>query len=291
MKYFLSLIIMISSMTSGKDLDSLKKLILQKFNNDGAHFALCFEEFDNKNNSIFINQDETFHAASMMKTAVMAAVFNEVVNKKFNLSDSMLIKNDFISIVDSSHYSMELSVDGGENMYDYIGKKRTIYDIVYDMITVSSNLGANLLIDLVGARNVMNCLKINLVSGVVVLRGVEDQKAFDAGLNNTVTANGLYLLFKKLGRLDLVSPKASKEMLSILMDQKFNLLIPKYLPNNVKIAHKTGSITGVRHDGGIVYLPDGRSYILVILSDRITVPDKSSETIAEVSHLIYEYMQ
>jgi beta-lactamase class A len=282
---------MISSITLGKDLDSLKQSIIQKFNNDGAHFALCFEEFGNSKNSIFINEEKTFHAASTMKTAVMAAVFNEAEDKKFKLSDSMLIKNDFISIVDSSHYSMELSSDGGENMYDYIGQKRTIHDIVYDMITVSSNLGTNLLIDLIGSSKVMNFLRANSIPGVVVLRGVEDQKAYDAGLNNKVTAKGLYILFKKMGDLNLVSQNASKEMLSILMDQKFNDLIPKYLPGNVKVAHKTGSITGVKHDGGIVYLPDGRSYILIILSDNVTVPDRSAETIADVSRMIYEFMK
>lgn len=282
---------MISSITLGKDLDSLKQSIIQKFNRDGAHFALCFEEFGNNKNSIFINQDVTFHAASTMKTAVMAAVFNEAEYKKFNLTDSMLIKNDFISIVDSSHYSMELSADGGENMYEYIGQNRTIYDIVYDMITVSSNLGTNLLIDLIGPSKVMDFLRANSIPGIVILRGVEDQKAFNAGLNNKVTAKGLYLLFKKLGCLNLVSQNASKEMLSILMEQKFNNLIPKYLPDNVRIAHKTGSITGVKHDGGIVYLPDGRSYILIILSDNISVPEKSAETIAEVSQMIYEFMK
>jgi beta-lactamase class A len=57
----------------------------------------------------------------------------------------------------------------------------------------------------------------------------------------------------------------------------------------VKVAHKTGWITGVHHDCGIVFLPDGRKYVLVLLSKKLENEDAGVETMAKVSRTIYEW--
>jgi beta-lactamase class A len=55
------------------------------------------------------------------------------------------------------------------------------------------------------------------------------------------------------------------------------------------VAHKTGSITGVQHDSGIVYLPDGRKYVLVVLSKDLKDAKKGIEAIARISKIIYDH--
>jgi beta-lactamase class A len=125
---------------------------------------------------------------------------------------------------------------------------------------------------------------------IKVLRGVEDQKAFDQGLNNTTTAHDLMLLFDKMAKGDLVSHEASNEMMQVLLEQHFNEIIPALLPNTVKVAHKTGSITGVQHDSGIVIMPDGRKYVLVILSDQLKDVPAAIKAMAGVSKMVYDYM-
>ncbi len=90
----------------------------------------------------------------------------------------------------------------------------------------------------------------------------------------------------------LVNAAASKEMIRILLDQKFNNIIPALLPADVKVAHKTGYITGIHHDSGIVFLPDGRKYVLVLLSRFDPADEKEAiKAMAGVSKLIYDYMQ
>jgi beta-lactamase class A len=79
-------------------------------------------------------------------------------------------------------------------------------------------------------------------------------------------------------------------MIRILMDQKFNEIIPARLPAEVRTAHKTGSITGVRHDSGIVMLPDGRKYVLVLLSKDLKDEAAAESALAGVSEMIYKYM-
>lgn len=79
-------------------------------------------------------------------------------------------------------------------------------------------------------------------------------------------------------------------MINILLDQKFNDKIPAKLPKNVKVAHKTGWITGVNHDAGIVFLPDGRKYVLVLLSKELENDKAAVKSMAKVSRMIYDYV-
>ncbi|MBK8506561.1 MAG: serine hydrolase [Saprospiraceae bacterium] len=202
----------------------------------------------------------------------------------------MIRKNQFYSIVDSSNYKLSATDDSEQELYTQIGSKKTIYDLVYKMIIMSSNLATNIVIDLVDAKRVTKTMRELGASRIEVLRGVEDTKAYEAGLSNTTTASDLLVIYEQLATGQLVSKQANQTMIDILLDQNFNEIIPAQLPAEVKIAHKTGSITGVHHDSGIVFLPDGRKYVLVLLSKNLEDFDHGTQTLADVSGMIYKYM-
>lgn len=268
-------------------IESTKTAIEAKLKNVEGEFAVAFKDLQT-GKTLFINEKENFHAASTMKTPVMIEVFKQAKAGKFKLIDSILVKNEFKSIVDGSPYSMDIADDSGDGMYKMIGKKMTIYDLTYQMIIVSSNLATNILIDLVDAKNANETMRKLGAKDIQVLRGVEDQKAFDKGLSNTTTAYDLMLIFEKIAQNNVIDKKSCEEMRKILFDQKFNEIIPEKLPKNVKVAHKTGSITGVQHDSGIIYLPDGRKYVLVLLSKKLKNADAGVKVLAEVSEMIYD---
>lgn len=161
--------------------------------------------------------------------------------------------------------------------------------MVFRMITESSNLATNILIDQVGAKNVMKTMKAMGANDIRVLRGVEDTKAFERGMNNTVTAHDLMLIFKHLAEGTAVDRASSEAMIDILKAQRFNSVIPAELPKDVVVAHKTGSIDGICHDSGIVFLPDGRSYVLVLLSGDVE-ETAAKKTLSTVSRLVYDYV-
>ena len=125
---------------------------------------------------------------------------------------------------------------------------------------------------------------------IQVLRGVEDGKAFERGLNNTTTAYDLMVIYDKIASHQVVNPKACDEMIGVLLDQKHNSIIPALLPKGVKVAHKTGSITGVHHDSGIVFLPDGTKYVLALLSKNLENDPAATGAMARVSEMIYQYV-
>ena len=289
--FFIIIFFMLSLIKmQAQNLESLKTKIDSIFKSLDGDFAIAFKVVDDRKSSILINEKMIFHAASTMKTPVMIEVFKQAAENKFNLDDSIEIKNEFTSIVDDSIYSLDITDDSGEELYNFIGKKKTIRQLVFDMITVSSNLATNILIELVGAKNTTETLRSIGANDIKVLRGVEDNKAFQLGLNNVVTAFDLMLMYQYLAKHELVSHEASKEMIDILLQQKHNSRIPAKLPPDVKVAHKPGSITGVGHDSGIIFLPDGRKYVLVLLSKNVKDEKAVIEVQAEISKMIYEFM-
>lgn len=251
-------------------------------------FAVGYLNLEN-GDTILIHGDEIFHAASTMKTPVMIEAFKYLKETNQDLTDSLEVYNLFYSIVDSSAYSLSPGNDGDSELYNYIGQSVTWKSLITRMITRSSNLATNILIDHLGGQNVTRTMRDLGAPDIQVLRGVEDIKAYEAGLSNTTTAYDLLKIFEKLARYEVVDSASSQAMIDILVDQEFNSLIPAPLPKDVKVAHKTGSISGVHHDSGIVILPDGRKYVLVLLSKKVSDMEVADEAMIQVSDMIYRY--
>ncbi len=267
-------------------MEDLKQKISEELAKHKGSYAIAFKDL--KTGEEFgINEHETFHAASTMKMPVMIEVFKQASQGKFKLTDSITIKNEFKSIVDGSLYSQDSIQDSDHILYRHIGEKRAIKDLVYEMIIVSSNFATNMVIDLVGAKNVTQTMRDLGAKDILILRGVEDAKAFQKGLNNTTNAYDLRLLFEKMALGKIVNQKACDAMIKILLDQKFNDVIPGNLPKDVKVAHKTGGLPNIQHDSGIVFLPDGRKYILVILSRDWESEAANRKMLAGISEMIY----
>jgi beta-lactamase class A len=252
-------------------------------------YAVAFKNLDN-GEELLINESENFHAASTMKTPVLIEVYKQQKKRKFSLDDSVEVKNEFKSIVDGSIFALNPADDSELRLYEAVGQKKTWRELVNEMITFSSNLATNMIIEFVGAKNVMKTMQIMGANNIQILRGVEDSKAFEKGLNNTTTAKDLMIIFEAIAKGKAVDKKSSQEMVNILLQQHFNTIIPAKLPANVKVAHKTGNITGVFHDSGIVYLPDGRKYVLILLSRNMQDEASASLFLASISEMIYQYV-
>ncbi|HUZ59067.1 MAG TPA: serine hydrolase [Hanamia sp.] len=267
----------------------MRQQIIDTLEKQKGTFTIAFKDLST-GKELLINEQENFHAASTMKTPVMIEVFKQVAEGKLSLDDSVLIKNEFKSIVDSSVYSLDSADDSESEIYRHIGEKRTIYDLMYQMIIASSNLSTNLIIDLVDAKKVTQTMREMGAKKINILRGVEDEKAYQEGLNNTTTAYDLMLIFEKIAEGKAVNKKSSDAMIKILLNQEHNSIIPAELPKDVKVAHKTGSITGVHHDSGIVFLPNGRKYVLVLLSKNLEDDNAAVKAMADVSKMIYDFV-
>jgi beta-lactamase class A len=218
-----------------------------------------------------------------MKVPVMFGIFEAVTRGELRLEQPVRVKNDFVSILDGSHYALEAREDSDPQLYDEVGRELPLEELVRRMIDRSSNLATNIVIEFIGAPKVMEQMKAIGALNIRVLRGVEDDKAYHAGMNNTTTANDLKLVFRALGERRVISPDASDRMLEILLAQEHNDGIPAGLPRGTRVAHKTGSITEISHDAGIVFRPDGSKYVLVVLTRGFKDGDEAQRVIAQIA--------
>jgi len=271
-------------------IDALRTHIESRLAHEPGRFAIAFKDLQS-GDSLSIDDREMMHAASTMKVAVMIETFRQADQGLFHLDDSVLIRNEFKSIVDGQPFAIDVVQDKDDPVVGRIGRRTDLYDLIEQMITVSSNLATNLLIEKVAAARVQETVRRLGAEQMLILRGVEDNLAYQKGLNNRTDAHDLLLLLQAIAEKRAASQKACDEMIDILLRQKFRSKIPALLPPEVRVANKTGSITGIDHDAAIVFLPDGRRYILVVLSSGIEDQQKSSAVIAELSLLVYQWMK
>jgi beta-lactamase class A len=237
--------------------------------------------------TLFLNADDSFHAASTMKVPVMIELFRRVDSHALRLDQGILLTNKFGSIVDGSPYSLDPGSDSDSSAYTLTGTRVPVRDLIERMITRSSNLATNALIELVTASSANATAHALGATHIRVLRGVEDDKAFRANLNNTTTARDLAVLLDAIETGKAASRSSCDAMREVLMRQEFNEEIPAGLPPGVKVAHKTGWITGVRHDAAIVYPPGRKPYVLVVLTRDIPDDKVARRLIADISRLLY----
>jgi len=285
----LFLLVVVTNMAHAQSFVSLRHRIESRLAEEEGTYAVAVRDLSSSR-EILLEDREVFHAASTMKTPVMIEVFRQAAAGRFRLTDSLEVRNEFKSIVDGSPYSMDIGEDSDDSMYSLLGKRATVRVLVVQMITVSSNLATNLLIDLVGPDSVTSTMRGLGARDINVLRGVEDNKAFEKGLNNTTTAYDLMVIMAAIAQGRAGDSASSAEMLEILSQQKFRNKIPSLLPEGTRVAHKTGSITGVEHDSGIVYLPDGQSFVIVLLSKQIGDVERTQRAFGEVSRMVYDEM-
>jgi beta-lactamase class A len=235
-----------------------------------------------------IARDSAFHAASTMKVPVMIELFRRIDAGALALDQDVLLVNRFGSIVDGSPYALDPAADSDSSLYARVGTRVSVRELIERMIVRSSNLATNALIELAGAGNVAATTRHLGATRTRVLRGVEDGKAFERGLNNATTAGDLSILLRAIEQGRAASPASCRAMLDVLLRQEFNGEIPAGLPPGTRVAHKTGQITATLHDAAIVYPPAHPPYVLVVLTRGIPDEAVARQLIADLSRLVWE---
>lgn len=271
--------------------DSLRTKIVERIARDsGATVAVALRD-PVSGFTVLVNPDLRFHAASTMKVPVLMALGRQVDSKTLSWDDSVPVVNRFASIVDGSPYELSAGEDSDSTMYAAVGQRRSVRQLAERMIVRSSNLATNILLSSVATPEGITRLIRSLgADSMVVLRGVEDGKAFEKGLNNTTTARDLATLLLAIAAGRATKPATTRELLRILEAQEFNSGIPAGLPPGTRVAHKTGNITATWHDAALIYPPDGRPYALVVLTRGIPEEKAGVGMQADLARLIHPFV-
>jgi beta-lactamase class A len=230
-----------------------------------------------------------FHAASTMKAPLLLAVYKLAEEGRIRLDDTLHVRNRFRSL-SGGVFRVSANSDGDSEVHRRLGRSMRVRDLARAMIVRSSNLATNLLLDYIELEAVQKVLREARLDGIEVRRGVEDTAAFEQGINNRVTAEGLVRCFRLLCQEGLFRLQTREQMIEVLCAQEFNRMIPAPLPHEARVAHKTGEISTVCHDAGIVFLPNRKPYVVAILTEWPAQIEKRHGCVAEISRLVYEWL-
>lgn len=181
----------------------------------GADVAVAFRTLDGTTEWL-LRADEPFHAASTMKVAVLVELYRQVRAGRVKLDDTLTVTNEFHSLTDGSPFTLDPNDDSERDLYTAVGTTRTLRQLSELMITISSNLATNLLMDKLGVNNIRAGVHALGADGMNVLRDLEDTKAYEAGRNNTTTARALLRLMVAIAHGEAVDQAACREMVAIL---------------------------------------------------------------------------
>jgi beta-lactamase class A len=233
--------------------------------------------------------DRWFHAASTIKAPLLLAVYKLAEEGRIRLDDTLHVRNRFRSMT-GGIFRVPANRDGDSEVRRRLGRSMRVRELARAMIVRSSNLATNILLDFAEPEAVRGVLKEARLDGVRLRRGVEDTAAFEGGINNEVTAEGLVRCFRLLCQDGFLRAETREQMIEVLCAQEFNGMIPAQLPREARVAHKTGEISTICHDAGIVFLPKRKPYVVAILTEWCEETEKRQGCVAEISRAAYEFV-
>lgn len=225
---------------------------------------------------IEINADEVFESASLVKIPIMLEIYNQMRDGKITEDDVVVLKN--------SH-----KVGGGGVLKKKkAGSKWKVSKLIELMIVESDNTATDMLIELAGMEEIEKSAKEHGMKDTTLQRKIYAFEEIDRGKDNYTTPRDMFLIFKELYEGEKIESKCRAKMLNILKEQKRNDMIPKYLPDDVECAHKTGGLSGILHDCGIIYPVKGDPYILILMGKNITDEKLAKQVFANISKKVFD---
>ncbi|HSG09771.1 MAG TPA: serine hydrolase [Longimicrobiales bacterium] len=255
----------------------------------GAEVGVYYRSLDAEGDSLALDADVRMHAASTMKVPVMMQLYLDAQGGGRSMDDSVRVTTTFVSIVDGSPFDLPPGSDSDTTFYGRVGDRVPIRQLLDRMITWSSNLATNILIQEADPRRITRTLRALGADSMEVLRGVEDLKAFEAGLSNSATARDLGIVMAAVAGSPRFSTDAREEMLSILERQHFRENIPAGVPGSVRVANKTGWITAHNHDAAVVFPLEAPPYVLAVMVRGVEEQSEAAELVAEISRQVYAF--
>lgn len=216
------------------------------------------------------NEQHVYDAASLYKLWIMAVVFQQIQQGK--LKEDTVLEQDVQELNKKFHIASE-SAELSEGTVRF-----TVASALRQMITISHNYAALLLTEKV---------KLSTVAAFLATNGFDKSQVSRGDRPPVTTASDIALFYEKLLQGALANETYTAKMIDLLKEQRLDNKLPRYLSDDVVIAHKTGELGLFSHDGGIVYLPNGE-YIIVVMSET-KYPPAAEERVSQISKNVYEY--
>lgn len=254
----------------------LKEKVLELIGNRKDHIGLVVKSLDKDKFILKLNENKTFQSASIIKIPIMVEALRQVEEGKYSLDQMIEI---------SDRDKVAFSIITELNVLEY-----SILDLITLMIIISDNTATNILIDLLGYDSINNLIESLNLSHTKLSRKMMDFQAIERARKNTTSPIDMAKILEKLYRGEILSKENSKLAIDIMKRQLHRDAIGRYLPEDIIIANKTGSLDGLNHDIGIVY-SEKATYMIGVFVEKGVDNKKNKRLIGNISKLVYDYFQ
>ncbi len=287
--------------------EKLASLIREKIPSDNGTYSIVVKQLGSDEHQVYINADQILPAASLYKLYLMAAAYQEI--EKGTITEKTVMTSS-VSHLEQVLGGEEFGYEDSEGSISY-----TVDQALHRVAEISDNYAAIMLAEKLDWETVRKL-------------------AADLGATHTTikspistSASDIANLFDLMAQKKLVSPASSDKMIELLAGSRLNNRIPDQLPAGLKIAHKTGELSGVRHDAGLVFLEktpaDEKScnkykkegidctcetnkenpslskyqcsnkgpYLIVMMSNDVKGEDSAIDTLSDISKVVFDYFK
>jgi beta-lactamase class A len=237
-------------------------------------FSLLVKDLSFPNSQLMLYSNEEFPAASLAKLPVLVVALGAVKERRINFDDVIVIKKEDITSGSGILKSRKLPI------------KVTFMKLLELMISRSDNTASNKVIDILGVDCINTEFKKMGLKNTVLKRKMMDFDSRAKGIENYTTTSDLANVLEKIYRKKFLGRQLSEIALSFLKGQQVNDRLPRYLPADIVVAHKTGLENGIVHDAGIIFTSKG-NYIICVLTRKFKDYSEAKKFIADLSLLTY----
>ena len=244
---------------------ALKNQIKEFIGKQKGNYSVYFSDLDITNLSFGLNEHEVYIAASLNKLPIITVLYYLAGKGKLDLNEKVTVQKD-----DIQDYGT------GIIRYQKPGEVYSFKTLAKLSLQKSDNTAAHVLAKKIGTEKVQKTIEsFGLTQTDMV--------------NNQTSLFDMYILFKKIYKGETTNPSLTKELLGFLRDTDIEDRLPKLLPKNAMVYHKTGDAIGNIHDVGIVE-QDGTAFFVGIMTTDIgEKEEETKKTIAKIAKKIFDF--
>ncbi len=252
----------------------IEAAVNEQYSPQKKDFSLLVKDLSFPNSQLMIRADEEYPAASLVKLPILVVALKAVKEQRLDFDDVFMIKKEDITSGSGILKSRKLPLN------------ITFMKLLDLMIARSDNTASNKVIDILGIDYINDEFKKMGLTNTVLKRKMMDFDSRSKGIENYTTTSDLADVLEKIYRKKFLGRQLSEIALAFLKGQQVNDRLPRYLPADIVVGHKTGLENGIVHDAGIVFTAKG-DYIICVLTRKFKDYSEAKKFIADLSLLTY----